>query len=150
MRDSKRDDRAAAVSVRIAAKPSKASSKHRSTSPKLPAPPSAAQPERRPKASKTRPKPDEMATRILAAIVHSSDAAIIASTLDGIVTSWNPAAEKMFGYSASEMIGGPLAVIAPPNRPKEIAQIHDAVMKTSPNFHNVSQPIALQPTLVVE
>ena len=45
---------------------------------------------------------------MLAAIVQSSDAAIIGKTLDGIVTSWNPSAEKIFGYSAAEMIGKPM------------------------------------------
>jgi PAS domain S-box-containing protein len=72
-------------------------------------------------------KPDEVATRALAAIVQSSDAAIIGKTLDGIVTSWNRSAEEIFGYTAAEMIGKPIHVIAAPGRPKEMEQILDRV-----------------------
>jgi len=50
------------------------------------------------------------------AIIESSSDAIMSKTLDGIVTSWNPAAEKMFGYSAQEMIGQPMALLIPPER----------------------------------
>jgi PAS domain S-box-containing protein len=63
------------------------------------------------------------ARRTLAAIVASSDAAIIGKTLDGIVTSWNASAERIFGYTASEMIGKPINVIAAPNRPDEMGRI---------------------------
>ena len=59
----------------------------------------------------------------LAAIVESSYDAIISKTLDGIVLTWNKAAERIFGYTASEMIGKPIAVLVPPDRPDEEPQI---------------------------
>jgi len=51
---------------------------------------------------------------LLAVIVESSDDAIISTTLDGLVTFWSPAAERMFGYAATEMIGRPVITIIPP------------------------------------
>ena len=58
-----------------------------------------------------------------AAIVESSDDAIIGKTLDGVVTSWNHAAERMFGYTEQEMIGQPVLTIIPPERHAEEAQV---------------------------
>jgi PAS domain S-box-containing protein len=59
-----------------------------------------------------------IATR-LAAIVESSDDAIISKNLDGIVETWNPAAERMFGFTATEMIGTSIRRIIPPDRQNE-------------------------------
>ena len=61
----------------------------------------------------------------LAAIVQSSDDVIIGKTLEGIVTSWNNAAEKLFGYTEEEMIGQSIFKIIPPERVNEEYEILD-------------------------
>jgi two-component system sensor kinase FixL len=66
---------------------------------------------------------EQTANSRLAAIVTSSDDAILGKTLDGIVTDWNGAAETIFGYSAAEMIGKPLAILLPPGKEKEEEKI---------------------------
>ncbi|PYV09939.1 MAG: hypothetical protein DMG07_22130, partial [Acidobacteria bacterium] len=65
----------------------------------------------------------EAARAHLAGIVESSDDAIISKTLDGIVTTWNAGAERLFGYSAAEMIGRPVSILIPPETPDEQPQI---------------------------
>jgi PAS domain S-box-containing protein len=61
----------------------------------------------------------------LAAIVQFSDDAIISKDLDGIITSWNNGAERLFGYSAKEAIGKPVTILIPPDRQYE----EDAILK---------------------
>ena len=56
---------------------------------------------------------------LLAAIFESADDAIATKDLNGIVTSWNPGAEKLFGYEAAEMIGKPISILIPSDQPDE-------------------------------
>jgi PAS domain S-box-containing protein len=60
---------------------------------------------------------------LLAAIVNSSDDAIIGKTPDGIITTWNLAAQRMYGYGADEVIGQPVTVLCPPDRIAEVQEI---------------------------
>jgi PAS domain S-box-containing protein len=62
-------------------------------------------------------------SKLLAAIVENSNDAIIAKTLDGIVTSWNPAAERMYGYSSKEMVGTSIDQLSPEGHNGEITSI---------------------------
>jgi PAS domain S-box-containing protein len=65
----------------------------------------------------------------LAAIVASSDDAIVSKTLDGIVMSWNAGAERLFGYSAEEMIGQPILTVIPPDHQHEEPAILDRIRR---------------------
>jgi len=62
---------------------------------------------------------NEQKQAILAAIVNASDDAIISKTLQGIITSWNPAAERMFGYNEAEAVGKHISLIIPADRMSE-------------------------------
>jgi len=67
-----------------------------------------------------RKQAEEEALRLVA-IVESSDDAIISKTLDGIIQSWNAGAEKLYGYSANEIIGRPVSILIPEDRPNEMS-----------------------------
>jgi PAS domain S-box-containing protein len=65
----------------------------------------------------------EQRLRWLASIVESSDDAIVSKNLDGIITSWNSGAERVFGYSAGEAIGQPITLVIPEDRQSEEREI---------------------------
>ncbi len=66
-------------------------------------------------------KQAEKAIRQLAAIVELADDAVISKTREGLILSWNPAAEKLYGYSADEVMGKPIFMIVPEDRREELA-----------------------------
>jgi PAS domain S-box-containing protein len=66
-------------------------------------------------------------SKLLAAIVGSSDDAILSTTLDGVITSWNKAAERIYGYRAKEIVGRSVSLLIPPDRPDEMAEILDRI-----------------------
>ena len=65
----------------------------------------------------------EQRLRFLASIVESSDDAIVSKNLDGVITSWNGGAERIFGYSAREAIGQPITLVIPQDRQGEEREI---------------------------
>jgi PAS domain S-box-containing protein len=72
---------------------------------------------------------DEQAARLLAAIVSSSEDAIISKDLQGRVLSWNAAAERLFGYRADEMVGRSIQVLMPPERAEDYLAIINRIAR---------------------
>jgi PAS domain S-box-containing protein len=79
----------------------------------------------------TERKESETRLRGLAAIVESSRDAIVGRTVDGIVTSWNAAAERLFGYTADEIVGRPTSTLAPAGQGEEFRAINDRLRQGS-------------------
>jgi PAS domain S-box-containing protein len=81
-----------------------------------------------------RPVAEERAR--FAAIVESSDDAIIGKTLDGIITSWNKGAQSIYGYSVNEAVGQPITMLVPPERPDEVSKILEKVRRGEKVVHS--------------
>ncbi|HEY9643143.1 MAG TPA: PAS domain S-box protein, partial [Coleofasciculaceae cyanobacterium] len=77
----------------------------------------------------TERKQAELSLSRLAAIVESSGDAIVGKSLEGIITSWNAGAEKIFGYKAEEVIGSSIAILIPPDYADELPQILEQVQQ---------------------
>jgi two-component system CheB/CheR fusion protein len=71
----------------------------------------------------------EEASRRLAAIIESSDDAIITKDLNGIITSWNASAERLFGYAPEEIIGKPITTLIPQDRQSEEPRILERIRR---------------------
>lgn len=80
-------------------------------------------------------KQAEEARARLAAIVESSDDAISGKDLDGTILSWNSGAERMYGYSAEEMIGKSISILESPDHPDEVKQILESIRRGEPVEH---------------
>jgi PAS domain S-box-containing protein len=92
------------------------------------------------------------AAQRMAAIVEGSDDAIISETLEGVITSWNPAATRMFGYSSEEIVGKPVGLLIPQDQAGEAKAV---VAKVSASQHvehletfNVRKDGTVFPTLL--
>jgi len=100
---------------------------------------------------------DQMqAQALLAAVVDSSADAIISKTLDGVITSWNRAAERLFGYTAHEAIGHRIELIIPPERHQEERAIlerlregqsidHFETSRVAKDGHQIDVSLAISP-----
>jgi PAS domain S-box-containing protein len=71
----------------------------------------------------------EQRFRWLASIVESSDDAIIGENLDGIITSWNNGAERLYGYTVEEVVGAPITILIPPDRYHEERTILERIKR---------------------
>lgn len=98
----------------------------------------------------------EGAEALLAAIVSSSDDAIISKTLDGIITSWNVSAERLFGYSVDEAIGQSMTLIIPAERRQEESEIlqrirrgerveHFETVRVAKDGHRIDVSLTISP-----
>jgi len=91
----------------------------------------------------------EQTQRQLAAMVESSDDAILTGDVNGIITSWNPGAERLYGYSAAEAIGMSVDALGPPERPDEVPGITKKVMQGEPIQHHASERIRKDGTRII-
>jgi PAS domain S-box-containing protein len=104
----------------------------------------------------TRRKLDESARAHLAAIIDSSDDAIVSKTLDGIIQSWNAGAQRIFGYTAEEAIGRPVLMLLPTDRKEEEAGIlarlragervdHFESIRVTKDGHHINVSLTISP-----
>ncbi len=84
----------------------------------------------------TERKKAEETRALLAAIIEASDDAIISTTLDGTISSWNAGAERTFGYAAPEAVGKPIGIIIPPERLDEDREILERLRRGARSEHH--------------
>src|SRR4029453_5401365 len=83
---------------------------------------------------------DALSRARLAALVESSDDVIVSKTLDGIITSWNPAAERTFGWTAPEAIGRHITLIIPEDRRAEEDDVLARIRRGERGDHSETVP----------
>jgi PAS domain S-box-containing protein len=96
--------------------------------------------DRKPKRRSKPPLPES--TALLASIVDSSDDAIISKNLQGIITSWNRGAERIYGYRAEEVVGKNISILIPPERAGEASEILGKIRRGERIEHSESIRIA--------
>ena len=77
---------------------------------------------------------NDNALRRLAALIDSTGDAVVSITPDGVVTSWNHGAEKLWGYTSAEIVGKPVTTLAPQQRHDEIEQVLDSIRRGVPRM----------------
>ena len=93
-------------------------------------------PETRPVARRSRrPATAAAESELMTSIVDSSDEAIFSETLDGVITTWNKAAERLYGYQAEEIVGHSVSLLMPSGRANEMAEILDRFRAGEPVDH---------------
>ena len=85
---------------------------------------------------------------LLAAIVESSDDAIIGKTLDGMIMSWNKGAERQYGYTAKEAVGKPVSLLIPKDRADELPKFLEMIKRGEPVAHYETVRVRKDGTLI--
>jgi PAS domain S-box-containing protein len=85
---------------------------------------------------------------LLVSLVESSHDAIIGKTLDGIITSWNPGAERIYGYRREEVLGKPMSLLVPPGRENELPDIFERIKVRHQVEHHVTERIRKDGTVI--
>ena len=96
----------------------------------------------------TERKRTEQDRAFLAAIVASSEDAIIGKTLEGIILSWNRGAENLYGYTAEEVIGRPINLLVPADRPDEVSTILDKIRRGEHIMHYETRRVSKNGSVV--
>jgi PAS domain S-box-containing protein len=84
----------------------------------------------------------------LAAIVDSAEDAILSKDIAGTILTWNASAERMYGYSAAEAVGQPISMLLPPDRPEEVTEIMQLLLRGERIDHLVTRRIRKDGVLI--
>ncbi|HLK18142.1 MAG TPA: PAS domain S-box protein [Bryobacteraceae bacterium] len=96
----------------------------------------------------TERKRAEEAARLFTSIVEHSDDAIVSKTLDGVILTWNKSAERIYGYSAGEMVGQNIARLMPPGNSSQLTEIFDNLRRGERLEHVLTQRVRKDGSLI--